>query len=67
MVADLVPGLKGWIATLGLTDSAKLVVIRVVVAFLLHAGRMSCLRAAGAVRCEARHRAQISRFVARPR
>ena len=67
MVADLVPGLKRWIATLGLKDSAKLLVIRVIVAFLLHAGRMSCLRAAGAVRCEARHRAQISRFLARPR
>ena len=67
MVADSVPGLKRWIARLGLKDSAKLLVIRVVVAFLLHAGRMSCLRAAGAVRCEARHRAQISRFLARPR
>ena len=67
MVADSVPGLKRWIAPLGLKDSAKLLVIRVVVAFLLHAGRMSCLRAAGAVRCEARHRAQISRFLARPR
>ena len=67
MVADSVPGLKRWVGTLGLKDSAKLLVIRVVVAFLLHAGRMSCLRAAGAVRCEARHRAQISRFLARPR
>ena len=67
MVADSLPGLKRWIVTLGLTDSARLLVIRVVVTFLLHAGRMSCLRAAGAVRCEARHRAQISRFLARPR
>ena len=67
MVADSVPGLKRWIGTLELKDSVKLLVIRVVVAFLLHAGRMSCLRAAGAVRCEARHRAQISRFLARPR
>src|ERR1700719_3816756 len=67
MVANSVPGLKRWIGTLGLTDSAKLLVIRVVVAFLLHAGRMSCLRAAGAVRCEARHRAQISRFLPRLR
>ena len=67
MVADSLPSLKRWIVTLELTDSAKLLVIRVVVAFLLHAGRMSCLRAAGAVRCEARHRAQISRFLARPR
>src|SRR3984885_13238219 len=67
MVADSVPVLKKWIGTLGLKDSAKLLVIRMVVCFLLHAGRMSCLRAAGAVRCEARHRAQISRFLARPR
>ena len=62
IVADSVPGLKRWISTLGLKDSVKLLVIRMVVTFLLHAGRMSCLRAAGAVRCETRHRAQISRF-----
>lgn len=67
MVPEIVPGLKRWIATLGLKDSTKLLIMRVIVAFLLHAGRMSCLRAAGAVRCEARHRAQISRFLARPR
>ena len=67
MVADSLPGLKRWTAGLGLRDSAKLLVIRMVVTFLLHAGRMSCLRAAGAVRCETRHRAQISRFLARPR
>jgi hypothetical protein len=67
MVAESLPGLKRWVGTLGLKDSAKLLVIRMVVAFLLHAGRMSCLRAAGAVRCEARHRAQISRFLSRPR
>ena len=68
MVADSLPGLKRWIVTLGLTDSARLLVIRVVVTFLLHAGRMSCLRAGGGcASCEARHRAQISRFLARPR
>ena len=67
IVADSLPGLKRWLAPLGLKESAKLLVIRMVVAFLLHSGRMSCLRAGGAVRCEARHRAQISRFLARPR
>jgi hypothetical protein len=67
MVADAVPGLKRWVGTLGLKESAKLLVIRVVVAFLLHAGRMSCLGAAGSVRCEVLHRAQISRFLARAR
>lgn len=67
MLADSVPGLKRWLAPLGLNDKTKSLVIRVVVAFLLHTGRMSCLRAGGAVRCEARHRAQVSRFLARPR
>ena len=41
-------------------------VLRVVVAFLLHAGRMSCLQAAGAVRSETRHRAQVGRLLRRP-
>jgi hypothetical protein len=67
MVADSIPGLKSWLAPLGLKEGTRLLVIRVVAAFILHAGRMSCLRAAGAVRCEPRHRAQISRFLARPR
>ena len=67
MLADSIPGLKRWLAPCGLNDDARLVVLRVVVAFLLHTGRMSCLRAGGAVRCEVRHRAQISRFLARPR
>ncbi len=67
ILPDSVPGLKRCVAAVGLTESAKLLVIRVVVAFLLHPGRMSCLRAGGAVRCADRHRAQISRFLARPR
>lgn len=67
MVADGVPDCKGFLKPVPLTDATKLLVIRMIAGFLLHAGRMSCLQAAGAVRCEARHRAQISRFLARPR
>jgi len=67
IVADSLPGLKRWLAPLGMKESTTLMVIRVVVAFLLHSGRMSCLHAGGAVRCEVRHRAQIIRFLARPR
>jgi hypothetical protein len=67
IVADSLPGLKKGLAKTGLNDTAKLLVIRVVVAFLLRYGRMSCLRAAGAIRCEPRHRARISRFLGRPR
>jgi len=67
MVTDSLPGVKRWISRVGFSDTARLLAIRVIVAFVLHAGRMSCLQAAGAVRCEPRHRAQISRFLARPR
>jgi Transposase DDE domain len=67
MVPDSIPHLKRVLAPLGLTDCARLLVTRIVIAFLFHIGRMSCLQAGGAVRCEARHRAQISRFLARPR
>jgi hypothetical protein len=67
MIAESVPGLKRWVGKLGLSISSQLLVMRMVIAFLLHSGRMSCLRAAGSVRCEARHRAQLSRFLARPR
>ena len=38
MVADSLPGLKKWLAPLGLKDDTKLLVIRVIVAFLLHTG-----------------------------
>jgi hypothetical protein len=67
MVADLLPGLKRWLRNVGLSHTAQLLVMRIVIAFVLHAGRMSCLQAAGAVRCQTRHRAQIARFLRRPR
>lgn len=67
MILDSVPGLKRFLGATGLTESTRTLMGRVMIAFLLHAGRMSCLRAAGAVRSEAVHRAQISRFLARPR
>jgi len=67
MVADLLPGLKRLFSGLGLSDTTKLMMMRMVIAFILRAGRMSCLQSAGAVRSETRHRAQVSRFLARPR
>lgn len=67
MVADLLPGLKRFFRGTGLSDAAQSLAFRLMVAFALHHGRMSCLAAAGALRSEVRNRAQLSRFVARPR
>ena len=67
MILDSLPGLKRFLAISGLAESTRALMSRVVIAFILHAGRMSCLQAAGAVRSESVHRAQISRFLGRPR
>jgi hypothetical protein len=67
MLVDFLPGFKRFFTQAPLPDATKRLASSVVVAFLLHIGRMSCLQAAGAVRCDARHRAQISRYLKRPR
>src|SRR5262249_16560933 len=66
MVADLIPGLKRFLRPLDVSEAARGMVTRLIVAFLLHAGRMSCLQAAGAIRTEPRHRAQVGRLLKRP-
>jgi hypothetical protein len=67
MVTNSLPGVKRCMSPVGFSDASRMLTVRIIVAFVLHAGRMSCLQAAGAVRSEPRHRAQISRFLARPR
>ena len=44
-----------------------MMVTRMIAGFLNHSGRMSGLQAAGSVRSQARHRAQIGRFLGRKR
>jgi hypothetical protein len=65
MVADLVPGLKRFLRPLDLGKQRQEMVMRMILAFILHVGRMSCLQAAGIVRCEPRHRAQVVRCLGR--
>ena len=67
MVADLLPGLKRFLSPLELNDQARQMVQRMIIAFIIHRGRMSCSQAAGTLWTETRHRAQVSRFLARPR
>jgi hypothetical protein len=66
MVADLLPGLKRFLRTAGLKDAVSRMTLRMIITFILHSGRMSCLQAAGAVRSDARHRAQVGRLLRRP-
>jgi hypothetical protein len=62
---DALPHLKTFLKPVALRRRAQALVIRCLVAFLMHRGTMSASQAAGSVRTEARHRAQISRFFGR--
>ena len=66
MVADLLPKFKRFLSGAAVRDVTRTLVTRIVVAFIFHSGRMSCLNAAGAIRSESRHRAQVCRFLRRP-
>ena len=65
IMQDAPPKLKGFLKPLGRKATVQALLIRCIVAFLLHRGRMGAARAAGAVRSEPRHRAQIARFLGR--
>lgn len=65
IMQDALPGLKRFLKPVGLNERMLALVIRCVVAFVMHFGRMAAARAATAVRSEPRHRAQVCRFMGR--
>jgi len=65
IMQEALPGIKRFLKSAGLKDRMQSLTIRCVAAFCLHWGRMSAVQAAGAVRSEPRHRAQICRFLGR--
>lgn len=67
IVTDSAPGLKRFLEKTGLHELALQILFRIVVAFLMRRGRMSCSQAACSVASEPIHRGQLTRFLARPR
>lgn len=65
IMQEALPGLKRFLQPVGLNERMSALVIRCVVAFVMHLGRMAAARAATAVRSEPRHRAQVCRFLGR--
>lgn len=59
--------LKRWLQQTSLGEVARLMVMRMVLAFILHRGRMSCSSAAGTIASQPIHRGQLTRFLGRPR
>lgn len=67
IVTESAAALKGWLAKTSLSALGQRMVMRMVLAFILHRGRMSCSQAAGSVASESIHRGELTRFLARPR
>lgn len=67
IVSESAAALKGFLAQTGLNELARTMLLRVVLAFIMHRGRMSCSAAAGSVASEPIHRGELTRFMARPR
>ena len=65
IMQDALPLFKSFLKPVSLKQQARQLVLRCVIAFLMHLGKMSASRVAGAVRTDARHRAQVSRFLGR--
>lgn len=67
IVSHSAAALKGFLTQTGLNELARTMLLRVVLAFIMHRGRMSCSAAAGSVASEPIHRGELTRFMARPR
>jgi len=65
--ANALPQIKTFLRPARLSSTTTTLLVRLIAAFLGHHGRMSATAAASAVRAEARHRAQLTRFLARCR
>src|SRR5579871_837532 len=65
IMQDALPLFKTFFKPVSLKPGAPQLVLRCVIAFLMHLGKMSASRVADAVRTDARHRAQVSRFLGR--
>jgi len=66
IVTESAAALKGFIANTGLAESARLMVLRLALAFIGHRGRMSCSQAAVSVTSDTVHRGELTRFLAKP-
>jgi hypothetical protein len=63
--ASALPKIKAFLKPARLAAATQALLVRLIAAFLHHPGRMSASCAAAAVRSLARHRAQLTRFLAR--
>lgn len=67
IVAETAASLKGFLAETTLNQLARMMLLRLILAFIMHRGRMSCSATAGSIASEPIHRGELTRFLARSR
>lgn len=67
IVPESAAGLKGFLSHTGMNEFARTMLLRMVLAFIMHRGRMSCSAAAGSIAAVSIHRGELTTFMARPR
>lgn len=67
IVSEAAPRFKTFLAHCDLKPLARTMMMQIVLAFIMHRGRMSCSAAAGVIASEPIHRGELTRFLARPR
>lgn len=65
MLPDALPGIKRFLKTINLHPLAQAYVIQFIATFIGHFGRMSASQTAQTIRTQARHRANVVRFLAK--
>ena len=64
MMQDSLPLIKSYFRNSKLAEHPRKFVVRIMIAFMFHTGRMSASQASVSVCTDTRHRAQVSRFLA---
>ncbi len=67
IVPEIAAKLKTFLGHCEVKPRARAMMMRVILAFIMHRGRMSCSAAAGAIAADPIHRGELTRFLARPR
>lgn len=65
IISESLPGIKLFLQPLGMRLARRSMLVRLMTAFLMHAGKMSASQAAEAIRGRSRHRANVGRYLAR--
>lgn len=67
IVSETADSLKRFLKLSDLNYTTNVMLMRMVLCFIAHRGKMSCMQAAGTIASDAVHRSQLTRFLARGR